>query len=84
MNFRQAMKCLTWNLEWASPSSKPGRLITEKIQMLRPDVICYTEVISDFISQKGSSIEAGSDYGYPHDGVIFRPVILNLKDLIGD
>ena len=61
------MKCLTWNLEWASKASKRSRLITEQICRVDPDVVCYTEILRGFIPQ-GHFIEANSDYGYPNTG----------------
>jgi endonuclease/exonuclease/phosphatase family metal-dependent hydrolase len=58
---------LTWNLEWASPRSKRGEILKEIIQEIDPDVVCYTEVVTDFLPN-GYIIEADPDYGYPHDG----------------
>jgi endonuclease/exonuclease/phosphatase family metal-dependent hydrolase len=63
----KSMKIITWNLQWASPSSKQGRLMREQIQKLDPEVICYTEVDRTFISG-GHVVEASGDYGYPHNG----------------
>ncbi len=59
--------CLTWNLEWAAPSSKRGKLIQETILRLNPDVACYTEIMSGF-APRGFAIEADSDYGYNNSG----------------
>ena len=39
------MKCLTWNLEWASPVSGRLKLMQKEINEVDPDVVCYTEVI---------------------------------------
>ncbi len=61
------MKCITWNLEWASKASERSRLITEQIRQLDPDVVCYTEIIRSFIPE-GYSIEANPDYGYSNTG----------------
>jgi len=58
------MKCLTWNLEWASPASKRLALMREMIDEFDPDVICYTEVIRSVLLD-GHVIEADADYGYP-------------------
>ena len=61
------MKCLCWNLEWASPTSKRLKLIREIICRIDPDVICYTEVIRSVI-QDGYAIEAQADFGYSNTG----------------
>jgi endonuclease/exonuclease/phosphatase family metal-dependent hydrolase len=82
------MKIITWNLQWASPSSKQGRLIREQIQQLGHEVICYTEVDRTFLSG-GHVLEASGDYGYPHNGER-RKVVLWSKnpwtdvDTLGD
>ncbi len=43
------MNCVTWNLQWARPKTQRGELITEAIQSMYPDVVCYTEVIRGFV-----------------------------------
>jgi hypothetical protein len=65
--FRQKMKCLTWNLEWKTPASLAGRLIQEQVATLDPDVRCYTEVVQTLIPE-GSCLDADPDYGYPNKG----------------
>ena len=65
--FRQKMKCLTWNLEWKTPASLAGRLIQEQVATLDPDVCCYTEVVRTLIPE-GSCLDADPDYGYPNKG----------------
>lgn len=62
--FAKAMKCLTWNLEWASPTSKRLELIRKRIAEADPDVVCYTEVIRSTLPDEGFMIEANPDYGY--------------------
>ena len=57
------MKCLTWNLEWASLSCKRARPIVERINQVDPDIACYTEIVRNFIP-KGDFIESETDYGY--------------------
>ena len=66
-NYSPEMKCLTWNLEWAAPASKRGRLILEQIATMDPDVVCYTEVVRTLIPD-GHRIEGEADYGYPNEG----------------
>lgn len=61
------MKCLTWNLSWASPTSDRLKIIQEEIRKVDPDVVCYTEIIRTVL-HGGHSIEASSDYGYANTG----------------
>jgi endonuclease/exonuclease/phosphatase family metal-dependent hydrolase len=61
------MKCLTWNLEWASAKSNRIKPIQQKIAEADPDVICYTEVIRTVLPD-GYAIEADADYGYSNTG----------------
>ena len=81
------MKCLTWNLEWPSPSSRRLGIIRQTIAELDPDVVCYTEITRDI--PDGYTIEADADYGYPNTGER-RKVILWSKtpwtecDAVGD
>ncbi len=60
------MKCLTWNVEWKTPSSKAGRLILEQVAAIDPDVVCYTEIVRSLVPE-GHCIEADSDYGYSNE-----------------
>lgn len=62
------MKCLTWNLEWASPTSKRLGIIRERIIKEDLDVACYTEVIRSTLPEDGFIIEASPDYGYRNTG----------------
>lgn len=82
------MKCLTWNLEWASPSSKRGKRIAGQIGRIAPDVACYTEILGSCIPQ-GHTIEADPDYGYPDTGekrkvVLWSGVPWTDVDAVGD
>jgi len=61
------MQCLIWNLEWASPASKRGRIIKETVCRLDPNVVCYTEALEGFPSS-GYTIAADADYGYSEQG----------------
>jgi len=62
------MKCLTWNLEWASATSKRLEIIRTRIAEADPDVVCYTEINRSTLPEDGFVIEADSDYGYPTTG----------------
>ena len=71
------MKYLTWNLEWASPSSKRGKLLKEIISVTNHSVACFTEIKQDFIPY-GEIITSHNDYGYSNsEGK--RKVILGSK-----
>ena len=61
------MKCLNWNLEWKTPTTKAGRLIQALVAAIDADTVCYTEVVRTMVPE-GHSIESEPDYGYPHDG----------------
>ena len=82
------MKCLTWNLEWASPISGRLKLMQKGISEVDPDVVCYTEVIRTVLPE-GHAVEASADYGYPNTGDR-RKVVLWSKnpwtdfDAVGD
>ncbi len=62
------MRCLTWNLEWASRTSKRQEIIREIIAKADPDVVCYTEVIRANLPTEGYAIESDPDYGYTNTG----------------
>jgi exonuclease III len=62
------MKCLTWNLEWASPTSKRLGIIRKKIEEADPDVVCYTETNRSTLPEQGFVIAADANYGYPNTG----------------
>jgi endonuclease/exonuclease/phosphatase family metal-dependent hydrolase len=58
------MKCLLWNVQWASPSGKAGRAIAETLSRIDPDVACFTEVTRTLLPTSGYLIESAKDYGY--------------------
>lgn len=62
------MKCITWNVEWATESSNKGKLIKELIGNVDPDVICLTEATLGMVPKNGHLIESEPDYGYPNEG----------------
>jgi len=62
-NLLANMNCLTWNLEWASPTSSRSELIREFISEAEPDVACYTEVTYAFMPER-YCLFANADYGY--------------------
>lgn len=65
--FALRMKCVTWNLEWAAPTSRRASAIQDQIKAIDPDVVCYTEVVRNLVPD-GHRIEARADYGYSNSG----------------
>jgi exonuclease III len=62
------MKCINWNLEWATPASKRGKAISQIIGDISADVGCFTEVFPEMFMQSGYTISSQSDYGYQNTG----------------
>jgi exonuclease III len=62
------MKCITWNIEWATAQSAKGKRIKELIQKVDPDVVCFTEATLEMCPPNGYVIESDPDYGYPNHG----------------
>ena len=58
------LSILNWNIEWAKPDSKRGKIIKKKINELSPDIICLTETYHDFLKESGYTILSHADYGY--------------------
>ncbi len=58
------LTALTWNTEWATPTSRRTPEILRRIEEHAPDVACLTEAHSDLLSSHGHTISAGDDYGY--------------------
>lgn len=82
------MRIITWNLEWAPPSSKRGQIIRDLLRELNPDVVCYTEVNLNMLPE-GFTIEADPDHGYPHNGdrrkvVLWSKTPWEAADNLGD
>lgn len=59
------MRLLTWNLEFAEPSSARASTIAAVIQRNDPDVACLTETHARWPFPDGHAIWADADYGYP-------------------
>jgi endonuclease/exonuclease/phosphatase family metal-dependent hydrolase len=58
------MKVVNWNVEWASPAARRGRLIREELCRAGADVICLTEAFRDLLPPGGDALESERDYGY--------------------
>ncbi len=62
------MKCLTWNIEWATKMSTRGKCIKNIIEDAGPDVLCLTEATLGMIPANGYVIKSDPNYGYPNKG----------------
>ena len=62
------MKCLTWNIEWATESSLRGKRINKLVAEADPDVLCLTEATLAMVPANGYVIESDPNYGYPNRG----------------
>lgn len=62
------MKLATWNVEWATPTSRRGGKLLRRIEQHAPEVLCLTETHVDMLTHRGHTICAQSDYGYGPKG----------------
>jgi len=62
------MKCITWNIEWATAASSKGILIKKVVEDIDPDIVCFTEATLGMIPENGYVIESDPNYGYPNNG----------------
>lgn len=56
---------LNWNLQWAQKNSPRGTSIFSNLFNHNVQVACFTETYSSFLSERGHTICANADYGYP-------------------
>ena len=62
------LRLILWNIEWATPRSRRGRVIQGIVSELQPDLICVTEGVATMLPEAGHTIEADGDYGYEGTG----------------
>ena len=55
---------MTWNTEWATPSSDRGRRIASIVEAAGADIAVVTEGVRDLLPATGSVIDAGDNWGY--------------------
>jgi hypothetical protein len=55
------LKISSWNLDWATPSSKRGKFFSDKFDS---DIICLNEGYETVLPQDGYIISSNEDYGY--------------------
>ena len=58
------LTALTWNTEWATPTSRRTPEILRRIDEHAPDVACLTEAHEALLATAGYTITAQPDYGY--------------------
>ena len=59
-----SLRVITWNVEWATPSSRRTPEILRRIGRLPPEVVCLTETHVRLLPQDGHTICSQPDYGY--------------------
>jgi len=64
----RTLRCLTWNVEFASPASKRGEYIRDLVSQLEVDVVCLTEATLGMRPMGGHLIQSDENYGYSHNG----------------
>ena len=59
------MRILTWNLAWATRSTRAGEEIVRRILDARPEVAVFTELTTSLVEKLGGHVVlAAADYGY--------------------
>ena len=64
MRQAMSMRAITWNVEWATPSSPRTLEILRRIGGHAPEVVCLTETHVGLLSKFGHTILSRPDYGY--------------------
>ena len=59
-----SLRVITWNVEWATPSSPRTSEILRRIGRHAPEVVCLTETHVGLLPQDGHIICSQPDYGY--------------------
>ena len=59
-----SLRVITWNVEWATPSSRRTPEILRRIGRHAPEVVCLTETHVRLLPQDGHTICSQPDYGY--------------------
>ena len=59
-----SLRLITWNVEWATPSSSRTLEILRRIGRHAPEVVCLTETHVGLLSEAGHTICSRPDYGY--------------------
>ena len=59
-----SLRVVTWNVQWATPTSRRTSEILSRIDRHAPGVVCLTETNDQLLSQNGHTICSRADYGY--------------------
>ena len=59
-----SLRVITWNVEWATPSSPRASEILRRLGRHAPEVVCLTETHVRLPPQDGHTICSQPDYGY--------------------
>lgn len=62
------MKLLVWNINWATPTSRKGRIIAPKIAAGKFQVVCLPETEEGMLPSGGQRILGGDNWGYKREG----------------
>lgn len=55
---------MVWNIEWAEPESRRGRLIRAASDAIAPDILCLPEAPVGFMGDPDHTIASTPDHGY--------------------
>jgi endonuclease/exonuclease/phosphatase family metal-dependent hydrolase len=59
-----SISVMTWNTEWATPSSDRGRRIASIVEAAAADIAVVTEGVRELLPSTGSVVDAGDNWGY--------------------
>ena len=59
-----SLRVVTWNVAWATPSSRRTTEILNRIDRQAPEVVCLTETNDKLLSQDGHTTCSRPNYGY--------------------
>lgn len=65
---QRSVKIALWNVEWATPQTRRGLLVSAALEAGNPDSICVTEGCAGILPHNGYLITSGQDYGYNSTG----------------
>jgi hypothetical protein len=55
---------VVWNTAWATPGSTRGKVLFQRVQAERPDLVCLTEAVLGHSFGDGYLVTSDPDYGY--------------------
>ncbi len=59
------LRVATWNVRWATPTSRRTAEILRRIAGWDPEVVCLTEAHDELLAGDGYVAGSRPDYGYP-------------------